>query len=215
MKDLMTPEQLIAFEDDIAECFKNKMIKAPIHLSYDNEEQMIEIFKEVQSVDWCVCSWRSHYHCLLKKMPPEKVKADILNGRSIEMCNKEYKIFSSAIVAGNIPIALGLAKNIKLKGGDNKVWCFVGDTTSMAGAFFEAYSYAKNWDLPITFVIEDNKLSVCSHTRSMWNTEKLFFEPDQIKEKEVVRISKYLWYYTYDLHKKYPHAGPGGARIQF
>ena len=30
----MTKEQLIAFEDDIAECFNNAMIKAPVHLYY-------------------------------------------------------------------------------------------------------------------------------------------------------------------------------------
>lgn len=211
----MTPEQLIAFETDIAECFNQKMIKAPIHLYHDNEEQMLEVFKKVQPDDWCVCSWRSHYQCLLKGMPPEKVKADILAGRSIEMCNSEYKIFSSAIVAGNISIALGIAKDIQRKGGDNKVWCFVGEMTSTTGQFHEGLFYARNNNLPITFVIEDNGKSVCTVTRDSWMSHKLPYEPEEsscMDEKDVYK-SKYLWYYKYQLIK-YPHAG-SGRRIEF
>ena len=47
MKNLLTKEQLVDFETDIANCFNNAMIKAPIHLYDGNEEQMINIFKNV------------------------------------------------------------------------------------------------------------------------------------------------------------------------
>jgi len=224
MKNLLTSEQLIAFEDDIANCFNNKMIRAPIHLYFGNEKQMIEIFKEVQPDDWCVCSWRSHYQCLLKGMPPEKVKADILNGRSIEMCNKEYKIFSSAIVGGNVPIALGLAKKIKTQGGDNKVWCFVGDMTSTTGGFHEAVEYARNFDLPITFVVEDNDKSVCTDTREVWGYSKTGGYPyfpwgdddDDMTDEQtgILKWDNKVWYYKYSLHQKWQHAGTN-VRVQF
>jgi pyruvate dehydrogenase E1 component alpha subunit len=225
MKNLMTPEELIAFEDDIADCFNNKMIRAPIHLYFGNEKQMIEIFKEVQPDDWCICSWRSHYQCLLKGMSPEKVKADILDGRSIEMCNKEYKIFSSAIVGGNVPIALGIAMDIKRKGGSEKVWVFVGDMTSTLGAFREAVDYARNFDLPITFVIEDNFKSVCTNTREVWRYSSKpggypYFpwdDDDDFMTDEETGILKWdnkVLYYKYDLHQKWKHAGTG-QRIVF
>jgi len=109
MNNLLTKEQLIAFEDDIAECFNNAMIKAPIHLYYGNEEQMIDIFKKVQPEDWVFCTWRSHYQCLLKGVPQEQIKKDILEGKSITLCYPEYNVYSSAIVTGNIPIATGMA----------------------------------------------------------------------------------------------------------
>jgi pyruvate dehydrogenase E1 component alpha subunit len=73
-----TPQQLIDFETDIAECFNNAMIKAPIHLYDGNEEQMIDVFKNVKTDDWVFCTWRSHYQCLLKGVPPEQIKQDIL-----------------------------------------------------------------------------------------------------------------------------------------
>jgi len=202
MKNLLTKEQLVDFETDIANCFNNAMIKAPVHLYDGNEEQMINIFKNVEPEDWIFCSWRSHYQCLLKGVPQEQLKQDILDGKSITLCYPEYNIYSSAIVTGNIPIATGTALDIKRKGGTNHVWCFVGDMTSETGAFFENWKYAVNHDLPITYVIENNGKSVCTETSKVWNTNELYFAKETRK----------IIYYEYQT--KYPHAG-AGQRIQF
>ena len=72
---MMTKEELIEFEDEIAEYFNNAMIKAPVHLYHGNEEQMIDVFKKhnIGKEDWVLCSWRSHYQCLLKGVPQERV----------------------------------------------------------------------------------------------------------------------------------------------
>jgi pyruvate dehydrogenase E1 component alpha subunit len=202
MENLLTKEQLVDFETDIANCFNNAMIKAPVHLYDGNEEQMISIFKNVEPEDWIFCSWRSHYQCLLKGVPQEQLKQDILDGKSITLCYPEYNIYSSAIVTGNIPIATGVALDIKRKGGTNHVWCFVGDMTSETGTFFENWKYAVNHDLPITYVIENNGKSVCTETNKVWNTNELYFAKETRK----------IIYYEYQT--KYPHAG-AGARIQF
>lgn len=198
----MTKEQLIEFETDIAECFNNAMIKAPVHLYWGNEDQIIDIFKNVDKDDWVFCTWRSHYQCLLKGVPPEQVKQDILDGKSITLCYPEYNIYSSAIVTGNIPIATGVAMDLKRKNKDNHVWCFVGDMTSETGTFFENWKYAVNHDLPITYVIENNNKSVCTDTYKTWGSNKLYFSEE---------IRKII-YYEYE--SKYPHAG-AGKRIQF
>jgi len=198
----LNKDQLIDFETDIAECFNNAMIKAPIHLYDGNEEQIIQIFQNIKDEDWIFCTWRSHYQCLLKGVPPEQLKQDILDGKSITLCYPEYNIYSSAIVTGNIPIATGVALDIKRKGGNNHVWCFVGEMTSETGAFFENWKYSVNHDLPITYVIEDNGKSVCTETYKVWNTDELYFAKETRK----------IIYYKYQT--KYPHAG-GGKRIQF
>jgi len=203
MERLMNKKQLIDFETDIAECFNNAMIKAPIHLYDGNEEQMIEVFKNIQPDDWVFCSWRSHYQCLLKGVPQEQVKQDILDGKSITLCYPEYKIYSSAIVTGNIPIATGVALDIKRKGGINHVWCFVGDMTSETGTFNENHKYAVNYNLPITYVVENNEKSVCTPTLDVWNVKKLTYSRKNIPK---------IIYYEYK--SKYPHAG-AGKRIQF
>lgn len=202
MKNLLTAEELVAFETDIANCFNNAMIKAPVHLYDGNEEQIIEVFKNIQPEDWVFCSWRSHYQCLLKGVPQEQVKQDILDGKSITLCYPEYQVYSSAIVTGNIPIATGVALDIKRKGGTNHVWCFVGDMTSETGTFYENHKYAINHNLPITYIVENNKKSVCTPTLDVWNIEYLTYSNPTHK----------VIYYEYD--SKYPHAG-AGQRIQF
>ncbi|MFN9999120.1 MAG: thiamine pyrophosphate-dependent enzyme [bacterium] len=194
---------MIDFESDIAECFNSAQIKAPVHLYDGNENQIIEIFKKVQPNDWIFCSWRSHYQCLLKGVPPEQLKKDILAGKSITLCYPEYNIYSSAIVTGNIPIATGTALDIKRKGSTNHVWCFVGDMTSETGAFYENHKYAVNFNLPITFVVENNGKSVCTDTLNVWNQQALTFSKEGIPK---------IIYYEYE--SRYPHAG-AGKRIQF
>lgn len=199
----MNIKELIAFEDDIALCFNQQMIKAPIHLYSGNEEKMIQIFKNIKYDDWVFCSWRSHYQCLLKGVPPEQLKQDILDGKSITLNYPEYKIFSSAIVAGNIPIATGVALDIKRKNQNNYVWCFVGDMTSETGTFYENHKYAVSHDLPITYIIENNGKSVCTDTLKVWNLKELTYSKQNIDK---------IIYYEYET--KYPHAG-SGKRIQF
>ena len=197
-----TPQELIDFETKVAETFNTGIIKSPVHLYDGNEEQIINVFENVKENDWIFCTWRSHYQCLLKGVSEELLMQDILKGKSITLCYPEHNIYSSAIVTGSIPIATGVALDIKRKNQDNHVWCFVGDMASETGAFFENYKYAVNFDLPITFVIEDNNKSVCTDTRKTWNSDNLRFNTNQNK----------IIYYSYQ--SKYPHAG-AGKRIQF
>lgn len=197
-----TAQDLVDFETEIGDCFKKKMISAPIHLYHGNEEKMIEIFRDIHEDDWVFCSWRSHYQCLLKGVPREKLKTDIIEGKSISLCYAEYKIFSSAIVSGVIPIANGVAFDLKRKKSPNKAWCFVGDMTSETGCFHENYMYAANHLLPITWIVEDNNKSVCTDTRKTWSISHLSHD---------ARLPHII---CYQYSSKYPHAGVG-ERIQF
>ena len=203
---MLSKKELIEFETEIARCFDAAMIRAPVHLYNDNEEHVIEVFRKHQigPEDWVLCSWRSHYQCLLKGVPPDELKDAILQGRSISLCFKKYRVLSSGIVTGVLPIATGIAIDIKRKGGTNKVYCFMGDMTSETGIAHECIKYARNHELPIHFIVEDNGKSVCKDTRATWNQEKLTYEGVN---------DEYITYYRYKLDK-YPHAG-AGTRVQF
>ena len=65
----MNKQDLIDFEENIADQFNKSKIKAPVHLYSGNEEEMISIFKDIKKDDWVLCTWRSHYQCLLKGVP--------------------------------------------------------------------------------------------------------------------------------------------------
>lgn len=198
-----TAESLVEFESKIAELFNSGAIKFPIHLSNGNERSLIEIFKNVKSRDWVFGSWRNHYQCLLKGVPPEELIQAIMQGKSISLCFPEYKIYSSAIVGGQLSIAVGVAMAIKRNNGGDKVWCFLGDMTSETGIAQTCIRYSLCNNLPIIFVIEDNSLSVQTKTREIWNSNSLRYEENN--HPNVI---------GYRYKSKYPHAG-AGKRIQF
>ena len=199
----MQKDDLIKFENEIAELFNAGKIRAPVHLYHGNEKKIIEIFKKIKKNDWVFCSWRSHYQCLLKGVPKKVVKDEILAGRSISLCFPDYNIYSSAMVGGSLPIAVGTALSLKNKNSKNKVYCFMGEMTSETGIAHECVKYSRNFKLPIHFIVEDNDKSVCTDTRKAWNQKKLSYEGSK---------DKYVTYYHYKL--KYPHAG-AGKRVQF
>ena len=198
-----TVEGLVAFESKIADLFNNGVIRAPVHLSDGSESSIIEIFKSVKTEDWVFCSWRSHYQALLKGVPASRVEAEILAGRSISLCFPDFNFYSSAIVGGQVPIAVGAALSLKRNNQPGHVWCFIGDMTSETGIAQTAIRYSEKHDLPITFVVEDNGISVLTQTRDVWNSKSLRFE-----ESDSTKILSYKY------KSKYPHAG-AGVRVQF
>ena len=136
-------------------------------------------------------------------VPSAQVKTAILEGKSISLCFPEYRILSSAIVGGVLPIATGLALGIKLRGDKHKVVCFLGEMTSETGIAHECIKFSTQHRLPILFVVEDNEHSVCTPTRDVWNMPTLSYE---------ARRPENVLYYRY--RSKWPHAG-SGARINF
>jgi len=190
---LQTAESLIDFENLIVQHWSDAKIRGPIHLSNGNEEQLIEIFKRISEQDWVFSTWRSHYHALLKGISHNWVEGEILKGKSITLCKVDENFYSSAIVGGTLSIALGVAMGIKQKGGDEKVWVFVGDMSFESGIFYEVHKYARNFDLPLYFVVEDNGVSTYTPTEATWNVKREI--PDDVI------------HYTYK--SKYPHYGTG------
>jgi len=85
----------------------------------------------------------------------------------------------------NIPVTIfGVAMALKRKKSDRTVWCFIGDMTFETGVFHESYKYAKNFNLPLQFVVEDNNLSVHTPTDVAWNRQQ--------------KIPNDIVYYKYD-----------------
>jgi pyruvate dehydrogenase E1 component alpha subunit len=207
---MISKQELIDFETEIGQALTVKKIRAPIHLYHGNEDQIIRVFEKINvEYDWICCTWRNHYQALLKGIPADILHERILAGKSMVMNLPEYKFICSSIVGGIPSIATGLALAAKIKGTKEHVWCWVGDMSAATGAWSEAYRYAVAQQLPITFIVEDNELSVLTPTRELWG-DNLWYLPDQDQDWYE---SQYLIYYKYK-NTKYPHAG-AGIRVQF
>ena len=189
----MHKKDLINFEKRVQKVYEAGEIKAPVHLSGNNEDQLIEIFKKIDKDDWVFSNWRSHYHALLHGFDSEELFNLIKEGKSMGINSVKHKFYSSSIVGGSLPIALGVAQSIKLKKETSKVWCFIGDMTFETGTFHECYKYSRNFDLPLEFVIEDNNMSTNTPTDEAWNQKSEI--PDDV------------YYYQYE--RNFPHHGTG------
>jgi TPP-dependent pyruvate/acetoin dehydrogenase alpha subunit len=215
----MSPQELIEFETKIGDMFNNREIKAPVHLYHGNEEKMIEVFKYIDiEKDWVCCTWRNHYQALLKGVTPERLTEEIVKGKSMIMNLPEHKFICSSIVGGIPSIAAGIALGEKLAGTRNHVWSWCGDMSAETGAFHEAYKYARTQNLPITFIVESNGLSVTTPTQEVWDRDVPYYIDDRYKFvsqtlMDGIYTQPNLIYYTYT-NSKYPHAG-AGQRVQF
>jgi pyruvate dehydrogenase E1 component alpha subunit len=205
MKVTLTEKELADFEEEVAQAFLDKKIRAPVHLAGGNEAALMGIFAQYVNVaDWICTAWRSHYHCLLKGVSRPELFQAILDGRSINLCFPEHRIISSAICGGIAPIAVGIAAGIKRKNKDpdgirdgpdrRKVVCFLGDMAARMGVTYESMTYAVNHELPVLWVIEDNGKSVETYTEAAWGG------PLILRHETVV-------HYKYNLTR--PHVGVG------
>lgn len=197
MKKNWTKEELIAFEDRIGDLYLDNKLPFLFHLSGGNEDALIDIFKNIKEGDYVISNHRSHYHALLHGIPPEVVEDRILNGRSMFIYDREKNFFCSAIIGGTPAIAAGIAWALKRKGSDQKVWCFIGDGTEDSGHTYEAVRYVDGFDLPCTFVIENNNRSVESTNEERWG-----------KTADYIWDSPSVMKYYYDI--TYPHARKPG-----
>lgn len=198
---MATKEDLQNFEREIAEIYATGAIRAPVHLRSGREEQLIKIFHEnkIGPDDYVFGFWDSHELALLKGVPREELKQAILDGKSISLCFPEYKILCSGIVGSLMGTAVGVAWALKKQKQKGHVYLFCGDMSAETGIFHESVKYAVNFDLPVTFIVCDNGVSVMTDTREVWGSPEPWFKDTKYEQKII--------YFQY--RNGYPHSGLG------
>ena len=167
-----TPEALKQFVEKMAEHHDAGRLPFAVHLPGGNEQELIDIFANINEGDYVLSTHRNWYHALLHGLPPDEVEEKILNARSMFMFDRERNFYVSAIIGGTPAIAAGIALALKRKGSSQRVWCFIGDGIEDTGHFAEAVRYVDGFDLPCTFVIEDDNMAVEASKESRWGTDK-------------------------------------------
>lgn len=206
-------KDLISFENEISDIYKQAKIKAPVHLSKGNEAQLIEIFKHVKKDDWMFATYRNHYQALLKGVDRQWLKDQIIEGHSMHIMSKEHKIYTTSIVGGQLPIAVGAALALKLKGAPGHVWAFCGDMAAETGVFHECTKFSAGHNLPITFIVEDDGLSVYTPTKESWGGTMFRAEDNLVRNYDFAKAiqtenpKSIIKRYAYK--REWPHHGIG------
>ena len=73
----------------------------------------------------------------------------------------------NAIVAGGLPVAVGLALAEKMQDRDGVVACFFGEGAIAEGEFHECMNLAALWQLPILFCCENNLYAMGTALRAL------------------------------------------------
>lgn len=195
----MTKAKLIAFEDRIKGLWESGDLPFLVHLSGGNEEQLIQIFREVREGDWIFSSHRGHYHALLAGVPARRVEHLIRTGSSMFIFDRERNFFTSSVLGGTAAIAAGVAWQLKLEGSPNRVWCFVGDGAIENGQVYSAALMVDAHDLPCRFIIEDSGYQVDTPLAERRGGKPHLDNP----------LSIFHCVTRYCYNRVYPHAGSG------
>ncbi len=163
------------FEEGVAEAYVEGFIGGFTHLYIGQEAVAVGAISALNHDDYVIATYRDHGHALARESSPGALMAE-LYGRSTGVCKgkggsmhfhdaENYFVGGYAIVGGNLPIAVGLALAIHMRGEDRIVMCFFGDGASNQGVFHESLNMAKLWELPVLFVCENNFYGIATDVR--------------------------------------------------
>ena len=155
------------FEEKAGQLYGMGKIGGFCHL-YIGQEAVVVGIQSVQiEGDSVVTSYRDHGHMLACDMNPKGVMAELTGrkdgyskgkGGSMHMFSREKGFFGGhGIVAAQVPIGAGLAFAHKYNGNNNVAITYFGDGAANQGQVYESYNIASLWNLPVVFVIENNK----------------------------------------------------------
>ncbi len=132
--------------------------------------------------DWLYPYYRDRSLCLTRGLSNKELalayfakKEASSGGRQMpgHYSSRKHNIASVCTPTGGglIPAA-GTAWSMRLQGKNNVVIATVGDAASRQGEFFEAIAFAVQEDLPVIFVIEDNKYGISTPTEKFFVLNK-------------------------------------------
>ena len=154
------------FEDRCAELYSAGKIRGFMHLYNGEEAVAAGIVPLLQANDAILATYREHGHALLRGVDMGAVMAEMYGkqegcsrgrGGSMHLFDAGTRFYGgNAIVAGALPLAVGLALADTLQGRAQVSACFFGEGAAAEGEFHESLNLAALWKLPVLFVCENN-----------------------------------------------------------
>ena len=83
-------------------------------------------------------------------------------------------IGANGIVGGGLPISVGVAMGVHVRGGDQVTIVFFSDGACNNGVFAESLNLAAIWNLPLVFMLENNQYAVSSPVEEMSRVPDLY-----------------------------------------
>jgi pyruvate dehydrogenase E1 component alpha subunit len=162
------------FEERAGQLYGQGLIGGFCHLYIGQEAVVVGIQAAQQPQDTVITSYRDHGHMLACDMDPKGVMAELTGrsggyskgkGGSMHMFSKEKNFFGGhGIVGAQISIGTGMAFAHKYKKDNGVCIAYMGDGAVNQGQVYESFNMAALWNLPIVYIVEDNKYAMGTST---------------------------------------------------
>lgn len=158
------------FELKAAEMYQLGEIGGFLHLYIGQEAIATGAITPLRDDDYVITAYRDHVQALVRGMDPKVIMAELFGrvsgcskgkGGSMHLFDASINFLGGhAIVGGHLPLAVGVGYAIRYRDSDSVCVCFLGDAVTNIGAFNESLNMAALWDLPVVFVIENNRFGM-------------------------------------------------------
>jgi len=166
------------FEEKCAEAYSAGKIRGFLHLYIGEEAVASGVMPALTDDDAVLATYREHGHALARGIPAERVMAEMYGkqegcsrgrGGSMHLFDASRRFYGgNAIVAGALPLAVGMALADKLQRRDRVTACFFGEGAMAEGEFHESMNLAELWKLPVLFLCENNLYAMGT---ALWRSE--------------------------------------------
>jgi pyruvate dehydrogenase E1 component alpha subunit len=185
------------FEEEAGRQYMRGKIRGFLHLYIGEEAIAAGAISTLSAQDYIFTHYRDHGHALSRGMDPKVAMAELFGkatgcsggkGGSMHLFDPSIGFMGGyAIVAGQIPLAVGAAFGAKYKGTDSVVLCFLGDGALNEGEFHEAINLAAIWKLPIIFFCENNLYGMGSRVSEVFAVKEIYrlAEPYGVPSRQV------------------------------
>ena len=154
------------FELACGENYSKGLIRGFHHLYIGQEATGVGAISTLREDDYVVSHYRDHGHALARGMDVNRAMAELFGratgtskgkGGSMHLFDVAKRFMGGhAIVAGQLPLAAGLALAQQYQKTDGLTMCFFGDGSTNQGIYHETMNLAAIWKLPILFFLENN-----------------------------------------------------------
>lgn len=158
------------FEERCLPVYNQGKIGGFLHLYIGQEAVAVGACSLMGKDDHVITAYRDHGHAIAVGMDTKPLMAELYGkitgcskgkGGSMHYFAPDKNYWGGhGIVGGQIPLGAGLAYALKFQGKKGAAMAFMGDGAVNQGAVHEAYNLAALWDLPVLFVIENNRYSM-------------------------------------------------------
>ncbi|MET4591005.1 pyruvate dehydrogenase E1 component alpha subunit [Arthrobacter sp. 754] len=153
-------------EEQCVELYSAAKIRGFLHVYIGEEAVAAGVMSTLDPDDAVVATYREHGHALLRGVSAGAILAEMYGyvegccrgrGGSMHLFDAATRFYGgNAIVAGGLPLAVGLALADKLSGRRRVTVCFFGEGAVAEGEFHESLNLAALWQLPVLFCCENN-----------------------------------------------------------